>query len=57
MITIYTLESSNNKGNIRYIGMTRTSIERRLISHLSEANCKLNIKTHKLNWIRTELNY
>lgn len=47
---IYTL-SDPLTNEIRYIGQTITSLEKRLYFHISESRTKLN--TYKLNWIRS----
>lgn len=51
-ILIYGLSSSNNPEQIRYIGQTSNSLQRRLIMHKSKAKIETN---HRACWIRSEL--
>lgn len=57
-ITIYTLASSADPNNIRYVGKTRQTIKRRLQGHICcakkalEKGCSTN---HNYNWINKEL--
>lgn len=48
-VKIYTL-SHPDTGEIRYVGKTIQSIEKRLVCHISDARAK-RYKTHNLNWI------
>ncbi len=51
-IKIYTLSSSVDPENIRYIGKTACSLEYRLTRHIYN---NFKDKTHKGNWIRKEI--
>ena len=57
-LKIYTLSSTRDINNIRYVGKTKQKLNRRLCQHLSAAkkakkdNYKLN---HNYNWINKEL--
>jgi len=53
MATIYTLSTREEPWNIRYVGKTNETLHRRLKRHLS--SYYLNEKTHKANWIKSEL--
>lgn len=57
-IKIYTLSSTRNVDNIRYVGKTRQKLSRRLSQHISDAK-KYKEKgiytNHNYNWINTEL--
>ena len=55
MVTIYTLESSGDRGNIRYIGMTSGTVESRLKNHLAEIKKEYPKSTYKINWIKKQL--
>lgn len=50
--TIYTLADPRSE-EVRYVGYTQFSPEKRLRQHLNECNRSNN--THKLNWLRTLL--
>lgn len=57
-IKIYTLSSTRDLNNIRYIGKTKQTLKRRLQGHLCDARKakKLdNHKNHNYNWINHEL--
>ena len=58
IVTIYTLSSSRNPEEIRYVGKTKQSLKRRLQGHIcsakksKETNCTTN---HNYNWINYEM--
>ena len=57
-IKIYTLSSTRNPDNIRYVGKTKQTLKRRLSQHLLDAKNyrKLeNFKNYNYNWICHEL--
>lgn len=58
MITIYTLSSSSNPDNIRYIGKTKESLKKRLAGHITLAKSNLLKRyshNYTSNWINKEL--
>lgn len=58
-IKIYTLSSTRDPHNIRYVGKTRQPLKRRLSQHLTDAKkaAKAGLKrNHNYNWIIHELN-
>lgn len=56
MITkIYTLSSTRDCNNVRYIGKTIQPLKYRLNKHLFDA-VELRLKRHVYNWVRKELN-
>lgn len=57
-ITIYTLASSRNPNEIRYVGKTRQTVKRRLQGHIccaKKARRSGNCTNHNYNWINHEL--
>ena len=57
-IKIYTLASTRNLNDIRYIGKTKQTLKRRLQGHLcnaKKAERLRNHKNHNYNWINHEL--
>lgn len=57
-IKIYTLSSTRNPDNIRYVGKSKQKLTRRLSQHLLDAKRhKMNkdFKNHNYNWINKEL--
>ncbi len=52
---IYTLSDPRDINNIRYIGITKNTLERRLIQHISDAKCRINCNRHLFNFIRNIL--
>lgn len=58
-IKIYTLSSTRDPEDIRYVGKTKQTLQRRLSQHLTDAkkSFKLGIKrNYNYNWIMHELN-
>lgn len=56
MITkIYTLSSTRDINNIRYVGKTKQELKRRLSGHLCSAKKFLKESNHLYRWIRKEL--
>lgn len=53
LVRIYTLQSTKNISDIRYVGKTTQKLNTRLSQHLSLA--RNNAKRHVYNWIRKEL--
>lgn len=54
MVTfIYTLQSTRNLSDIRYVGKTTQILNKRLVQHLCTA--KTQVHRHVCNWIRKEL--
>lgn len=49
MFTVYTLEDADTQ-EIRYVGLTRTSLKRRLSGHKRTARCGSNRRVY--NWLR-----
>lgn len=59
VIRIYTLSSSRNPEEIKYVGKTKQTVVRRLQGHLTNAKKALekgNCTNHNYNWINYELN-
>lgn len=57
-IIIYTLQSTRNLQEVRYVGKTNQTIKRRLSGHLSAAKKSLSnnyTQNHNYNWINKEL--
>ena len=54
MIKIYSL-SDPITGEIRYVGKTNQSLDRRLNAHISEVR-RGYCRTHKINWIKSLMN-
>lgn len=54
---IYTLASSKNPNDIRYVGKTTQTLKRRLQGHLCDAKKSKKRKTNRysLNWINKEI--
>lgn len=58
IITIYTLSSSRNPEEIKYVGKTKQTLKRRLQGHICSAKkSKLNnyVTNHNYNWINKEI--
>lgn len=58
-IKIYTLSSTRDPNNIRYVGKTKQPLKRRLSQHITDAKkaSKLGTKrNYNYNWIIHELN-
>lgn len=58
-IKIYTLSSTRNLNDIRYIGKTKQTLKRRLQGHLCDAKKAKrlnNYNNHNYNWINREIN-
>lgn len=57
-IKIYTLSSTREPNNIRYVGKTKQTLKRRLQGHLCDANKAKrigNYKNYNYNWINKEI--
>lgn len=57
-IKIYTLSSTRNPNDIRYIGKSKQKLTRRLSQHLTDAKkhkINHNINNHNYNWINKEI--
>lgn len=57
-VKIYTLSSTRDLNNIRYVGKTKQTLKRRLQGHLCDAKKAKksgNYKNHNYNWINHEL--
>lgn len=57
-IKIYTLSSTRDLNDIRYVGKTKQTLKRRLQGHLYDAKKAKglgNYKNHNYNWINHEL--
>ena len=57
-IKIYTLSSTRDLNDIRYVGKTKQTLKRRLQGHLCDAKKAKrlgNYKNHNYNWINHEL--
>ena len=58
-VKIYTLSSSSNPDNIRYVGKTTENLNKRLSGHLTLAKRNAAIgyyHNHTSNWINSTLN-
>lgn len=53
-VIFYTLSSSADPENIRYVGKTKQSLKRRLQGHLCCAKKKTDLSNHNYNWINKE---
>lgn len=57
-IKIYTLSSTRDLNDIRYVGKTKQTLKRRLQGHLCDAKKAKrlgNYKNHNYNWINQEI--
>ena len=57
-IKIYTLSSSRNPNEIRYVGKTKQTLKRRLQGHIccaKKAKAEGKVTNHTYNWINHEL--
>ena len=57
-IKIYTLSSSRNPNEIRYVGKTKQTLKRRLQGHIccaKKAKLEGKVTNHTYNWINHEL--
>lgn len=57
-IKIYTLSSTREPNNVRYVGKTKQSLKRRLNGHLCDAKkakSEGRFTIHNYNWINKEL--
>lgn len=58
-IKIYTLSSTRDLNDIRYVGKTKQTLKRRLQGHLCDAKKAKRLgyyKNHNYNWINQEIN-
>lgn len=55
-VIFYTLSSSEDPNNIRYVGKTRQSLKRRLQGHICSASKNKDcVSNHNYNWINKEI--